>query len=95
VIVEIQCLPSPAGTPDNPHAHIESAIAVIQGSGLSYEVSALGTTLEGDPDDVWPLLRRIHEATLAAGATSAISVIKVAESPVRPLTMAGLTQKFR
>jgi uncharacterized protein YqgV (UPF0045/DUF77 family) len=95
VIVEIQCLPTPAGTPEDPHAHIESAIGVIQQSGLSYEVSALGTTLEGEPDDIWPLLRRIHEATLAAGAASTISVVKVAESPVRPLTMAGLTQKFR
>ena len=95
MLVEIQCLPTPAGTPDDPHAHVEAAIAVIQASGLRYEVGALGTTLEGEPDEVWPLLRRIHEACLAAGADREISVVKIAESTGRPLTMAGLTRKFR
>jgi uncharacterized protein YqgV (UPF0045/DUF77 family) len=95
MLVEIQCLPTPAGTPDNPHAHVEAAIAVIQASGLTYEVGALGTTLEGEPDQVWPLLRRIHEACLAAGAEREITLVKVAESPARPLTIEGLTHKFR
>jgi uncharacterized protein YqgV (UPF0045/DUF77 family) len=95
MLVEIQCLPTPAGTPDDPHAHVEAAIAVIQASGLKYEVGALGTTLEGEPDEVWPLLRRIHEACLAAGAEREITLVKVAESTARPLTMEGLTRKFR
>jgi uncharacterized protein YqgV (UPF0045/DUF77 family) len=95
MLVEIQCLPTPAGTPDDPHAHVEAAIAVIQASGLRYEVGALGTTLEGEPDEVWPLLRRIHEACLEAGAEGEITLVKVAESPARPLTMEGLTRKFR
>jgi uncharacterized protein YqgV (UPF0045/DUF77 family) len=95
MIVEVQCLPTPAGTPDDPHAHVEAAIAVIQASGLRYEVGALGTTLEGEPDEVWPLLRRIHEACLAAGAEREITLVKVAESHGRPLTMEGLTRKFR
>jgi uncharacterized protein YqgV (UPF0045/DUF77 family) len=55
----------------------------------------LGTTLEGEPDEVWPLLRQIHEACLAAGAEREITLVKVAESTVRPLTMEGLTRKFR
>ena len=45
VIAEIQVAPSPPGTAENPHAHVEAAIAVIQASGLRYEVGALGTTL--------------------------------------------------
>jgi uncharacterized protein YqgV (UPF0045/DUF77 family) len=95
MIVEVQCLPTPAGTPEDPHAHVEAAIAVIQASGLRYEVGALGTTVEGEPDEVWPLLRRIHEACLAAGAEREITLVKVAESHGRPLTMEGLTRKFR
>lgn len=93
MIVEIQCLPSPAGTPDDPHAYVEAAIAVIQQAGVSYEVGPLGTSLEGEPDQVWPLLRRVHEACLAAGANTTISVIKVAEG--LPKTMTDLTRKFR
>lgn len=92
VIAEIQVAPSPPGTPDDPHAHVEAAIAVIQASGLRSEVGALGTTLEGDADTVWATLRAAHEAMLAAGATAGISHVKVATVD---RTMDSLTHKFR
>ena len=92
VIAEIQVAPSPPGTPEDPHAHVEAAIAVIQASGLSYEVGALGTTLEGEADEVWATLRAAHEAMIAAGATGGLSHLKVASVN---RTMDSLTHKFR
>ena len=92
IIAEIQVAPSPPGTPDDPHAYVEAAIAVIQGSGLRHEVGALGTTLEGDADAVWATLRAAHEAMVAAGATGGISHVKVATVD---RTMDSLTHKFR
>ena len=92
MIAEIQVAPSPAGTPDDPHAYVEAAIAVIRDSGLRYEVSALGTTLEGGDDAVWATLRAAHEAVLAAGASSGISHVKI---PSVDRTMESLTSKFR
>ncbi len=92
VIAEIQVAPSPPGTPDDPHAHVEAAIAVIQASGLRYEVGALGTTIEGEADEVWATLRAAHEAMIAAGATGGLSHIKVASVN---RTMDSLTHKFR
>ena len=92
MIAEIQVAPSPAGTPEDPHAHVEAAIAVIRDSGLRHEVGALGTTLEGEADEVWATLRAAHEAMLAAGASSGLSHIKVATVG---RTMESLTQKFR
>jgi uncharacterized protein YqgV (UPF0045/DUF77 family) len=79
VIAEIQCLPSPAGTSENHYAHVDAAIAVIAGSGLRYEVGPLGTSFEGAPDMVWSVLRVAHEACLAAGAESVVTVVKVYE----------------
>lgn len=97
MIVEIECLANPPGTPDDRYRHIEAAIAVIQASGLKFEVDALGSTVEGEPDELWALLRRVHEACLEAGADSLVSVIKVAQArePARQSTMASLTGKFR
>lgn len=79
MLAEIQVSPRPSGTDRDRYAHIEAAIAVIQASGLVYEVGAMGTTVQGRPDDVWALLRRVHEATLVAGANAVTSVIKVGE----------------
>jgi uncharacterized protein YqgV (UPF0045/DUF77 family) len=92
IIAEIQVAPSPPGTAQDPHAHVEAAIAVIAASGLHHEVGALGTTLEGDADAVWATLRAAHEAMLAAGATSGISHVKIATVG---RTMDSLTTKFR
>ncbi len=92
MIAEIQVAPSPAGTPDDPHAYVEAAVAVIRASGLRYEVGALGTTVEGDDDAVWATLRAAHEAVLAAGASSGISHVKIASVD---RTMESLTRKFR
>ncbi len=97
MIAEIQCLARPPGTPDNPYKHVEAAIAVIQNSGLKFEVGALGTTVEGEPDKLWSLLRHIHEACLESGTDGLVSVIKVSQSadPARQSTMDSLTGKFR
>ena len=92
MIAEIQVAPSPPGTAEDPHAHVEAAIAVIQRSGLRFEVGALGTTLEGDADAVWDTLRAAHEAMLTAGAAGGLSHVKIASVQ---RTMDSLTGKFR
>lgn len=95
MIVELQCLADPAGAADDPYRHVDAAIAAVRESGLRYEVGALGTTVEGEPDRLWPLMRRVHEACLEAGAESLVTVIKVAQAAGEDPTMAGLTGKHR
>ncbi len=79
-IAEIQVIPRPAGTAADRYKHVDAAIAVIQASGLKYEVHGLGTVVEGPPEKIWPLLQAVHQATLEAGAERTLSVIKVSSS---------------
>ena len=84
MIAEIQVAPSPAGTAENPHAHVEAAIAVIQASGLRYEVGALGTTLEGDADaglTEQDVARRIAEWTAKLGERTDNHVVEPVDRP--------------
>jgi uncharacterized protein YqgV (UPF0045/DUF77 family) len=76
VLAEIQVLPSPAGNDDARYAHVDAAIAVLRSAQVRVDVGALGTTVEGAPDDVWTAMRAAHEATMRSGADSCISVIK-------------------
>ena len=80
MIVEIQCIPTPSGTDARRYAHVEAAIARIQGAGVRYEVGALGTTVEGEPDVIWPLLREVHAACLDSGAETVMTIVKIAEA---------------
>ena len=77
MLAEIQVNPRPLGTAQERYRHVDAAIAVIQASGLRYEVHALGTVVEGPPEKIWPLLQAVHQATLEAGAERTLSVIKV------------------
>jgi len=96
MLVEIQVLPSPSGTDTARFAHVDAAIARIQAADLLYEVGPLGTSVEGTPDQLWPLLRAVHEATLESGAGSVMSIIKVGQAAAdRGPTMSDLTGKFR
>ncbi len=96
MLAEIHVSPNPPGTADNAHAHVEAAIAVVQASGLHYEVSALGTTFEGAADEVWATLREAHEAVLDAGATSVITSIRLGQRAGDDgWRMDQLTAKFR
>jgi uncharacterized protein (TIGR00106 family) len=80
MIAEIQVLPRPLGTPDDRYKFVDAAIAVIQASGLKYEVNAMGTVVEGPPERIGPLLQAVHQATLEAGAERTLSIIKVSNS---------------
>ena len=79
MIVEIQVVPDPSGDHDQPYRHVDAAIAVIHASGLPYEVGALGTTIEGEAQEVWPLVRSVHEACLASGARRVLTYVTLAE----------------
>jgi len=95
VIAEIQCLPTPAGDERSPYRHIEAAIEALQRSGLRVEVGPLGTTIEGDPEDVWPALRAAHEACLRAGATRVVSVVKLFQAAADEPSIDDLTRPYR
>ncbi|MAG35716.1 MAG: hypothetical protein CL878_05660 [Dehalococcoidia bacterium] len=92
-VADIQVVPQ---GPDRAttYALIDRAIDVIEGSGLHYEVGAMSTTFEGDPAQVWEVLRQVHQAALSAGAPSQLTTIRLIESADGP-TMNEKTGKFR
>lgn len=96
MVAEIQVVPRPAGTAGDRYKHVDAAIAVIQASGLRYEVHGMGTVVEGPPEKIWPLLQAVHQATLESGAERTLSIIKVssAAQPGGP-SVDDLVRKFR
>jgi uncharacterized protein YqgV (UPF0045/DUF77 family) len=96
MIAEIQVIPRPAGTADDRYKHVDAAIAVIQSSGLHYEVHGLGTVVEGPPEKIWPLLQAVHRATLQSGAERTMSIIKVSSgAEAGGPSVDDLVRKFR
>src|SRR3954447_7260937 len=61
----------------NLYAVVDRAIAVVQASGVRYEVGPMETTMEGDYDQLMRIVKEAQEACMAAGATGVITIVKV------------------
>ena len=75
---------------------VDAAIAVIQASGLRYEVHGMGTVNEGPPEKIWPLMQAVHQATHESGAERTLSLIKASGAALAGgPRVEDLVRKFR
>ena len=59
------------------YAVVDEAIKVVQNSGLVYEVGPMETTLEGEPDQIWTVIKQAMEACVQAGASRVMTNVKI------------------
>ncbi len=71
----IQILPRAASI--GTYELVDVAIAIIQKSGLNYQVCPFETVIEGQYDEIMKLVKDIHEAVYHAGADEIITNIKI------------------
>jgi uncharacterized protein (TIGR00106 family) len=90
VNVAVQVLP----LADAPFPLIERAIAVIRESGVTHEVDAMETVMEGPLDRLLEVARAAHLACMEAGAEQAVTVIKIGDRRTGT-TIAGKVDKYR
>ncbi|MEG0857053.1 MAG: MTH1187 family thiamine-binding protein [Terrisporobacter sp.] len=58
---------------------VDKCIEKIQESGLKYEIGAMSTTIEGDFDEVFDLIKIIHRIPFELGCERVITVARVDE----------------
>lgn len=58
MLAEISVVPSDHW--DHLSPDVAEAVRLIKSSGLDYQVGAMGTTVEGEPDEVFELIKRLH-----------------------------------
>ncbi|MDM7999905.1 MAG: MTH1187 family thiamine-binding protein [Dehalococcoidia bacterium] len=54
-----------------------------------YELTSMGTILEGELDDVLRAAKKMHEGVLAGGVRRVVTTIKIDDRRDKPLTMSG------
>jgi uncharacterized protein YqgV (UPF0045/DUF77 family) len=92
VNVSLQVIPRVEGM--HPYDAVDRAIAVIQASGVKYEVGPMETTMEGEYDQLMQIVKEAQEACIAVGAESVITIVKVAWKR-GGTTMDAKTGKYR
>lgn len=58
-------------------AVVDEAIKVVAESRLPYEVGPMETTVEGEPDEIWEIIKKAMDACIKAGATRVMTNVKI------------------
>ena len=77
MFVSIDLCLVPIGVGTSLSSYIKEDIEVIKNQGLTYEVGANGTAIEGDWDKVFEYVRKCHEKIQAKGAPRIYTTMKV------------------
>lgn len=75
VAIELCVVPIGVGT--SLSDYIAACARVLAESGLSHEMHAYGTNIEGEWDEVFAAVRKCHEAVHAMGAPRIFTTLKV------------------
>ncbi len=65
------------------------------GAGLKYELTAMGTIIEGDLERILPLIQRLHEVPFKHGAARVSTTISIDDRRDRAISMAGKVNSVR
>lgn len=74
---------------------IDAVIAVVKKSGVTYEVGPMETTMEGDLDTLFDIIREAQDVAIKNGAASVFTNVKIVYNPKGVLTIAQKVTKHR
>lgn len=95
VVVEVSIVPLGTGTPSISQ-YVAQALRVLEGEkDIKYELTAMGTIIEGDLNKIMSLVQKMHESAFAAGALRVVTTIKVDDRRDKPLTARGKIESVR
>ncbi len=87
MIVELSVIPIGVGT--SLSEYIAEVTKIIQESSLRYEPHLMGTNIEGEWDEIMPLVKRCHEGLYQKGVLRISTVLRISDRRDKPYTMEG------
>jgi uncharacterized protein (TIGR00106 family) len=78
----------PIGTPTTSVGDwIAEAVKVLQKEGIKYEISPMGTIIEGRVSIIFSAVRKMHEAALKKGISRVVTTIRIDDRRDKEVTM--------
>jgi len=89
VVAEVAVVP--VGTGDAGLSHyIAACLEILEGrEDLSYQLTPMGTVIEGSLEKVLDVARQMHEVPFNRGASRVVTSLKIDERRDKPSTMAS------
>ncbi len=78
-IVEVSVVPIGTGSPSISEYVVQAAKVLQNEKDLKYELTGMGTIIEGDLERLLTLVRKMHQAVFDGGATRVVTTVKIDE----------------
>ena len=80
IIADIAVVPLvPIASEEELYSQVDASIECIKNSGLKYEIGAMSTTVEGEYDEVFDLIKKVHRIPFEKGSERVITTIRIDE----------------
>ncbi|PIP48586.1 MAG: hypothetical protein COS87_02860 [Chloroflexi bacterium CG07_land_8_20_14_0_80_45_17] len=94
-VAEISIVPLGTETPSI-SKYVARAVKVLQQEkDIKYEITAMGTIIEGDLDKILTVAKKMHEEVFAEGVARVLTVIKIDDRRDKALSMKGKVDSLR
>ena len=94
-LIEVSTIPLGTGTPSLSR-YVARAVEVLQGEkDIKYELTSMGTIIEGDLERLLALVRKMHEAVFDAGAVRVVTVVKIDDRRDKTSSMSSKMEALR
>jgi len=94
-MIEVSVIPIGTSSPSISQ-YVAGAVRLLEAEpDIRYELTPMGTVLEGDLERLLTLAGRMHKSAFEAGAVRVATTIKIDERHDKPLTMEGKVAAVR
>ncbi len=87
-VVFLTITPLGTGTPSVSH-YVAGVERILAETGLVHQLTAMGTIIEGDLDEILAVVRKMHEHPFTQGAVRVSTLVKIDDRRDKEHTIAG------
>lgn len=88
-VIEVSIVPIGSAS-SSLSAYVAKCLEVLQkAEGIGYQLTPMGTIIEGELDRVLSVVREMHEQPFLSGSNRVLTTVRIDDRRDRQLTMAG------
>lgn len=93
-ILEVSVVPLGTGV-TSLSPYVARAVRVLRDEAIKYEVTAMGTIVEGELEELMRLVIKMHRAVLADGVNRVLTMVKIDDRRDKAATMTGKVEAVK
>ena len=94
-MVEVSIVPLGTGTPSISKYVARAAEVLKDEKGVKYELTAMGTIIEGELEKLLAIVQKMHQAVFDAGAMRLVTTVKIDERRDKSSSMSGKIESVK